>query len=284
MALMVAVSVTIGVSLMVSSFRATVVTWLGETLQNDIYISAPGLTSTTPSIVIEPSIKTILTNIPNIERIDVLRSVQIDSPEGPVHIAATDNFSLGEERVFLSTTVPEEQIWDRMSEGAVIVSEPFANRLNLDKQDASIQLSTANGIQSFEVIGIYYDYASTQGTVTMALNVYQDHWQDQEITALGLRLSPGANLDQVVGEVDETAIASQQRLIVRPNQALRNEVFNRFRSHLRDHCRVAVVSDHCRFHRCAQCSPFSGFGKTKRTRNFALNWVDSPSIMGLNHA
>lgn len=223
MALMVAVSVTIGVSLMVSSFRATVVTWLGETLQNDIYISAPGLTSTTPSIVIEPAIKTILTDIPNIERIDVLRSVQIDSPEGPVHIAATDNYSLGAERIFLSTTVPEEEIWDRMSEGAVIVSEPFANRLNLDKQDTSLQLSTANGIQSFEVIGIYYDYASTQGTVTMALNIYQDLWQDQEITALGLRLLPGANLDQVVRDV-ETAIASQQRLIVRPNQALRNEV------------------------------------------------------------
>ncbi len=44
--LMVAVSVVVGVGLMVSSFRSTVVHWLGQTLWGDIYISAPGLTAT----------------------------------------------------------------------------------------------------------------------------------------------------------------------------------------------------------------------------------------------
>jgi putative ABC transport system permease protein len=45
-ALMVAVSVVIGVGLMVGSFRSTVVTWLGQTLWGDVYISAPSLTAT----------------------------------------------------------------------------------------------------------------------------------------------------------------------------------------------------------------------------------------------
>jgi putative ABC transport system permease protein len=38
--LMVAVSVTIGVSLMIDSFRATVINWLDLTLRADVYISA----------------------------------------------------------------------------------------------------------------------------------------------------------------------------------------------------------------------------------------------------
>ena len=45
-ALMIAVSVTIGVGLMVGSFRTRWMTWLGQTLPGDIYISAPSLTAT----------------------------------------------------------------------------------------------------------------------------------------------------------------------------------------------------------------------------------------------
>ena len=42
-ALMVAVSVTVGVSIMVGSFRTTVLAWLDTTLQADVYVSPPGL-------------------------------------------------------------------------------------------------------------------------------------------------------------------------------------------------------------------------------------------------
>ena len=48
-ALMVAISVTIGVGLMVGSFRTTVISWLGQTLWGDLYVSAPSLTSTRSS-------------------------------------------------------------------------------------------------------------------------------------------------------------------------------------------------------------------------------------------
>lgn len=222
MALMVAVSVTIGVSLMVSSFRATVVTWLGETLQNDIYISAPGLTATTPSIPIKPVVTDLVRELPGVSRIDVLRSVQVDSPNGLIHIDATDNFSIGQERIFLSTTVPENQIWDEMQKGGVIVSEPFSNRFKLAGGD-TIEINTTQGLTNFKVIGIYYDYASTQGIVSMALDVYQDLWEDPAITAIGLRLKPGEDIDQVVLAAEQ-AIAQEQTLIIRPNQALRREV------------------------------------------------------------
>ncbi len=53
-ALMLAVSVTLGVGLMVGSFRATVVDWLGQTLGGDIYISAPSLLATRPSAAARP--------------------------------------------------------------------------------------------------------------------------------------------------------------------------------------------------------------------------------------
>ena len=41
-ALAVAVSATIGVSVMVQSFRDSVITWLDRTLQSDLYVASPG--------------------------------------------------------------------------------------------------------------------------------------------------------------------------------------------------------------------------------------------------
>jgi putative ABC transport system permease protein len=227
MALMVAVSVTIGVSLMVSSFRQTVVTWLGETLLGDIYISAPSLTATTPSTPLEPAAVQLVRDWPGIERAYVLRSVEVDSPLGPVHVAATDNQEIGSERVFLTLDIPQDELWDAMLNGAVIVSEPFANRTGLPLAGGRITLETLGGFQEFPVAGVYYDYASTQGTVLMALPVYQSSWQDREITAMALRLAPGVDVDVIASQLQE-GLTPTQRLLVRANQTLRAEVLEVF--------------------------------------------------------
>jgi putative ABC transport system permease protein len=227
MALMVAVSVTIGVSVMVSSFRSTVVTWLSETLQGDIYISAPSLTATTPSTALDPQVLPTVRGWPDVAQAYVLRAVTVDSPLGPVQVAATDNLHVGEQRVYVAVDVPEAQIWQKLLDGAVLVSEPFANRLGLPRHGGQVTLLTGLGAQVFPVVGIYYDYASTQGTVLMALPLYQRLWGDSEITAIALRLQPQASADQVVSEL-QSAFAAVQRLQIRPNQALRQEVLQVF--------------------------------------------------------
>jgi len=222
-ALMVAVSVTIGVSLMVGSFRHTVVAWLSETLQGDIYISVPSQTATSSSATIDPSVVKVIQNWPGVARADVLRSATVDSTQGPVHIAATNNFTIAQERVFLAKEGPSDTIWQRMQQGAVLISEPFANRLGIPRSGGSLTLYTDQGERKFPVIGIYYDYASIQGTVLMPLSVYRANWQDPAITAIALRLAPGAKVDQVVHDLQDN-LNSTQNLLIRPNQTLRQEV------------------------------------------------------------
>ena len=226
-ALMVAVSVTIGVSLMVGSFRHTVITWLEETLQGDVYISAPGLNTTTPSATLDPAVIHTIRQWSGVARADVLRSVNVDSPYGLVHIAATDNFSIGAERIFLAMDSPPEIAWEHMQGGAVLVSEPFANRVGLPRHGGTLTLFTSQGERQFPVIGIYYDYASTQGTVLMALPVYQELWQDLSITAIALRLARGVDASQVVRDLQDN-LDAQQNLLIRPNRALREDVLEVF--------------------------------------------------------
>jgi len=220
-ALMVAVSVTIGVSLMIGSFRTTVEAWLDQILQGDIYVSAPSRTSTQATTPLDPAVLPLVEGWPGVERVDLLRTVTVESPAGPVTVFATHNPDFGE-RPFLSNDLSPEAIWAAMENGAVVVSEPYANLAGLPRRGGTVTLYTARGPQEFRVVGIYYDYVTSGGIVTMSVDTYRRLWDDEALTAVGLQLAPGADADAVARELGE-ALAPVQRLFVRPNQALRDE-------------------------------------------------------------
>ena len=228
-ALMVAVAVTIGVSLMVNSFRFTVVTWLDQILHGDIYISVPGATVSQPTYPITPEVIPILENWEGVSRVDLLQTAVIDSPQGPIQISANNNPNDGLEQVYLSTEVPPQEIWNLVQQGSILISEPLANRLDLPTSGADLTLYTDQGLQTFPVVGIYYDYASTQGNAILALNIYRQFWDDENITAAALILEPDADIDSVAQGL-QTQLAPIQSLLIRPNQVLRAdtlEIFDR---------------------------------------------------------
>lgn len=230
-ALMVAVSVAIGVGLMVGSFRHTVEVWLAETVHGDIYISPPGATATAAMATIDPAAEQIIRQWPGLARVDALRSVTIDSTAGPLAVGAVINPDVGLERQYKDIAMPRNEIWEAMQEGGVLASEPLASRLGLPRYGAEITLLTPEGPRSFPVLGVYYDYASSQGVMLMALPLYRQIWGDEAINALALRLDPASGLDpdQVTAGLQE-ALAPVQGLLVRPNRALREEalvVFDR---------------------------------------------------------
>lgn len=222
-ALMVAVSVTIGVNLMINSFRHTVVVWLEQSLQGDIYISGPNLAEARPAVVINPSAVQALKNRPDVARVDALRATTVDSPEGPVQLVATDNPDNGIERLYLSVDRPVEEVWEAMQNGAVLVSEPLYRRMRLPGRGGAVTLYTGEGPHAFPVLGVFYDYGSSQGTLAMSLSTYRQWWRDDALTAVALRLPPGTDADRLASAL-EGELAPLQRLLVRPNRALREDV------------------------------------------------------------
>jgi putative ABC transport system permease protein len=223
-ALMVAVSVTIGVSLMIGSFRYTVQVWLEQVLQGDIYISAPGLIATQPSAPLDARIPERLADHPGVKEVFTLQAVSVDSPYGPVQVNASSNVHVAEQRLYLWQQYEIAQMESEMLAGAVVVSEPFANRIGLPRQGGEITLFTDRGEQTFPVIGVYYDYSSTQGTVLMQQSVYHRYWDDRAINAMSLMVESGSDVDALAARLQDE-LSDLQRLVVRPNQALRREVF-----------------------------------------------------------
>jgi putative ABC transport system permease protein len=228
-ALMVAVSVTIGVGLMVGSFRTTVVSWLGQTLWGDLYVSAPNLTATRSSAPLDPRVIDVVSRWPGARQWDVLRSVDVSSPVGPVAVSAVSDEDFTAPRIFIATDGGRAAAANAVKNGAVLASEPLANRLGLPAHGATVTLYTDRGPQVFPVAGIYRDYSNSQGTVMMALDLYRRYWDDASVTAALMVLKPGEDPDANVRGLQD-AVAGIQGVTVRPNQALRAEalaVFDR---------------------------------------------------------
>ena len=226
-ALMVAVSVTIGVGLMVGSFRTTVQTWLGQTLYDDIYISAPGLGGTRPIQPLDPRVVPIAAAWPGVRQSEVLRATTADSPAGQIALSAVRSPDFATRRWFVSTDGGVSAAAQAVKDGAVLASEPLANRLGLPAHGATLTLYTDHGPHTFPVAGIYRDYGSSEGTAILSLDVYQKYWNDRQLTAMSLVLAPGSNADQVARDLGARLNAVQE-LSVRPNQALRADVLRVF--------------------------------------------------------
>lgn len=225
-ALMVAVAVTIGVSLMIDSFRFTVTQWLEQTLQSDVYISVPGFNANSSLLPIDPSVIEQLEKRDDIERIDTLRATRVVSQVGEVNLSATFNPQIGAERIFREAIGGADQITLAMQQGGVIISEPLANRANLKVGDQMV-FHTPKGDQSFEIAGIFYDYASSEGSVLMWQDVYLQWWQDDAVTAIGLRLKEGIDPDEAARQIQEK-LQTNQNLLVRANASLRKDVMEVF--------------------------------------------------------
>jgi putative ABC transport system permease protein len=225
-ALMVAVSVTIGVSSMIQSFRSTVVDWLGQTLRADIYLAAPGPGGSRRAPALQADIVARVAAVAGVGEVETFRAVEVASPEGPVHLNVADPRRERSARLYRFAEGTPKETWARVKAGAVLVSEPFAFRRHLPAHGGTVTLQTDRGPRSFAIAGTFYDYSSEQGTVLIAREVYESSWDDRKISSLAVYVSAGAPADEVVRRL-RTALAGTA-LRVTPTGSLRREALRVF--------------------------------------------------------
>jgi len=218
-ALAVAVSVSIGVSLMIASFRSTVANWLDLSLRADIYVSAPAAGGTRASPVLSADVPSRVATVPGVVDVETFRAVRVAGPLGEVHLAVADSRRPRSAALYRYADGSPDEVWERIREGAVAVSEPFAFRHGLPARGGRVELETDRGRRSFPVAGVFYDYASERGVVLMSRNVYESFWDDRAVSSLGAWIAPGHELGAVVEALRQELAGTA--LLVTPNRALR---------------------------------------------------------------
>jgi putative ABC transport system permease protein len=225
-ALAVALAVTIGVGLMIESFRSTVENWLDLTLRADVFVAAPAAGGARSFPTISPDVPPKVAAVPGVAWVETFRSVQVASPLGAVNLAVADPRRARDTRLYRLAEGDPDRVWDAAKAGAVIVTEPFAFRHRLPGHGAAVTLLTDRGPRTFPVAGVFYDYATEQGTVFMTRNVYERFWDDRGITSVGVHLAPGASVDAATHAL-RVALAGSA-LAVTPNRSLRAQALRVF--------------------------------------------------------
>jgi len=227
-ALMVAVATTVGVGLMVASFRGTVVTWLESSLQADVFISPPSLVTRRGGATFVPGLAEHLRETPGAAASTSIRTVTVRAQGVPTDLRAVD-FGASPMRPYRFTEGNPEQVWrDMEAADALAVSEPFAFHRHVSVGD-SVELATDQGPRRFRVVGVYADYGSDTGTLLMLRSTYLRHFTDTRVSGVSLYVAPGGDVDALVARARERA-GEVQALDIRSNRALREvslEVFDR---------------------------------------------------------
>lgn len=208
-ALTLAVATTLGVQVMILSFRATLVDWLETTLQADVYV-ATNVESRGPTQTLGPRWTELVGGMPGVESVvsQYRISTTVKNTDGtddplPARLAATgaDERGFG---IFRILQGDEDDLYQRFADGdGVLVSEPFAFHRGLTPGD-EVRLVTDRGVEAFSILAIYSDYATDRGIVTFHRKLFEQYFEvgEGEVHSLGLFLSPGRDTDAFVADLE----------------------------------------------------------------------------------
>ena len=216
-ALAIAVSASVGVGTMVNSFRTTVVHWLESRLSADLYIYAPGVVARQAGNPMPEGFTDAVRQLPHFREVSFFREHFIDLPGGPAQLIASQMSSLGRETLQWKDNIGP-QVWNAYDQGAVIISEPMAWKHRKSVGD-TLQLPTDLGKKTFEIVGIYYNYASDIGLINISFDIYRRFWRDHRLAGVSGYLAPGVSLDSAKAAVQQLAPPSLD-LSLRANRDL----------------------------------------------------------------
>jgi putative ABC transport system permease protein len=188
-ALAVAVSVTVGVGVMIGSFRYTIEVWLDQTLGGEVRLARMDAGS------IPPELESGALAMPTLRLVERQFERELRTEFGTVRAFAHEGAS--GEHLYLK---PPADL-DAFAAGDVLLAaEPFAWMHALGVGD-SLRFSTREGERELPIGGLYYDYTTGTGSLTLPLQRFYEIWPDEGPRQLSLALTEGASRAEVLGDL-----------------------------------------------------------------------------------
>ncbi len=225
-ALAIAVSMSIGVSTMIGSFRSSLIAWLEDTLPADVYVGAPSAVARYGArLPLPKEISSTIEKHSATERVIENRHVELPSKHGMIRISVLSADTPENLGLPLEQPVSLESWLSGVPPG-LLVSEPFSHRYRLETGD-QLALRTDNGLIDFEVLGVFRDYSSDLGYVAISRPTFEKFHSIEGATSIALFLQAGNDSEKIAAEL-ESRFAEFPGLRVRPTAVLRRETLEIF--------------------------------------------------------
>lgn len=180
MALLIALSVNVGVSTMVESFRQIFLGWLDQRLAAEVYVGARDPAQAT-------AIKAWLAERPDVLVLPIV-DARTEAAGWPTEVYGFTDDPTYRTAWPVLTLAPDG--WDRAAAGeAVLVSEQLSRRAGLSTGD-QLTLPTPTGPWETVVAGVYPDYGNPAGQIMTGAGAMAARWPDDPPRRFALRLPP----------------------------------------------------------------------------------------------
>ena len=227
-ALAASLAMMVAIAIMVGSFRETVVYWVGQTLQADLFIAASRRGPTDARAAISDETEAVIAAHPAVAAIDGFASVEARYGGSVISIGA-GRFDVVTAHGGLQFKAPadgREAMGRAAGRDAVVVTEAFSLRHGAGPGDR-IELPTPHGLTPFDVAAVYYDYSSDRGAVVMDEPTFARHFGPRRPAGLSVYLTPEADAETVRDEL-RAALGPERRLFFNTNASLRESVLRIF--------------------------------------------------------
>ncbi len=226
--LAIAFMMVISMSIMVHSFRQTVVVWINQTLQADLFVHAVGGKNIDYQYTLPLGKVTALREIPGVKAVDLFRAIPISYDDEPAILASGDFNILSRYGNLVIKQGPPTGELAKLLVGynRAIVSEPFSLKHHVSTGDR-LTLNTPSGLREVEIAAIYYDYSQEQGLIILDRSTYLKYYNDPNVNSFVVYLQGPQHLPEVRREIIRT-IGISDRIIVRSNGELKKEVLKIF--------------------------------------------------------
>lgn len=210
--LMIAVAVSIGMDLMIGSFRLTVSQWLQTSLQADLYVNLSGNTQTADKPEADRQLKARLAELDGVEMLSSVLHTRVIANSELIKVSVFELNSKSRQGFIFKQQEPE--VWQSFSrDNSIIVTEPYAYHQGIGMGDR-ITLRAVQGDLAFEVIGIYADYSGDQGHIAMSRSNYRKYWPDLGFSGIGIYAGQGVDMQQLEARVEP---------LLKPYQSVKSE-------------------------------------------------------------
>ena len=194
-----AVAMTVGVAVMIFSFRRTVEDWINQTLVADLFIGPAANEIVGPTSFVAPSIIDYLEKNPAIESVDTYRAVEVPFRNQTIALAVVRGNS---RRTLRFINGSNETIMRQFHNSqSVLISESFARRFHLAGGRRRCNSLLQKVSSTFSIAGVFFDYTRDQGTVFLSAKNFRKFWHDDRVNSLALYLKKDANAEAVAREV-----------------------------------------------------------------------------------
>ena len=226
--LAIAFMMIISMSIMVHSFRQTVIVWIGQTLKADLFVRVAGGRDIDYQYTLPGDRVEAIRKISGVAAVDLFRAQDISYNDKPAVLGSGDFEALSRygNLVIKSGPTAQELFAQMVGQDRAIISESFALKHKVGVGD-SLFMETPNGSAKLQVVAVYYDYSRERGYIIIDRSIFIKYYGDTDVNSFVIYLSNKNEIENVRQELLKT-LGADYNLVIRSNPELKKNVLEIF--------------------------------------------------------